>query len=92
MAPLHESIIVIQKFMPKRPKFYGLTPSVDFLKIDGASTSVNEKLKVSTGTVKLAASTHTTAINYFKNVNLVLARYLSFKGMTTAIATPKTSK
>ena len=41
-------------------------PNVDFLKIDGASGSVNEKLKSSIDTIKLAASKHTTANNYFK--------------------------
>ena len=38
-------------------------PSVDILKIDGASASINEKLKASIGIVKLAMSTHTTANN-----------------------------
>ena len=58
-------------------KFYGLTPSVDFLKIDGASASVNEKLKASIDTADLAASTHATANNYFKNVNSVSARCIT---------------
>ena len=62
-APLPESMIVIQKLT-----LDSLMPSVDFLKIEGASASVNEKLKAAMGTVKLAASTHTTANNYFKNV------------------------
>ena len=66
-SPLRESMIVIQKLT-----LDCLMSSVDFLKIDGASASVNEKLKASIGTVKLAASTHTTANNYFKNLNSVL--------------------
>ena len=70
----------------KQLEFYGLTPSVDFLKINGVSASVNKKLKALLGYVKLAASTHTTAKNYFKTVNLILARWPSFKGMKGAIA------
>ena len=45
VATLHESMIVIQTLM-----LDGLMPSVDILKIDCASASVNEKLKASTGT------------------------------------------
>ena len=56
MAPLRESMIVIQTLT-----LDDLMPSVDILKIDDASASVNEKLKASIVTVKLAASTHTTA-------------------------------
>ena len=62
-----------------------LMPNVDFLKIDGASAGVNEKLKASIGTVKLAASAHTTANNNFKNVNLVSGTWLLLKDMTTAV-------
>ena len=81
-------MIVIQKLT-----LHDLMPSVDLSKIDGASGSVNEKLKASIGTVKLAASTLTTVNNYnFNNVNLVLARRPSLKGMTTATATSKTLK
>ena len=87
MAPLRESMIVIQTLT-----LDGLMPSVDILKIDNASASVNKKLKASIGTVKIAASTHTTANNYFKNVNSVLARWPSLKDMTTAVATSKTLK
>ena len=85
MAPLRESMIVIQKLT-----LDSLMPSVDFLKINGASSSVYEKLKASIGTVKLAASKHITAKNYFKNANSVLARWPSLKGMTTAVARSKT--
>ena len=67
-----------------------LMPSVNFSKIDGASGSVNGKFKASIGTVKLAASTHATANNYFKNVNSVLAIWPSHKDMTTGVATSKT--
>ena len=71
MSPMRESMIVIQKLT-----LDGLMPSVNFLKIDGASAGVNEKLKVSISTVKLAASTHITENNnYFKNVNSVLAKW-----------------
>ena len=66
-------------------------PSVDFLKIAGTSASVNEKLMASIGTVKLAASTHATANNYFKNVNSVLARRPSLKGMTNRYSHVKTT-
>ena len=69
-----ESMIVIQKLT-----IDGLMRSVDFLKIDCASASVNKKLKASIGTVKLAASTHTTANIFFKNVDSVLARWFSLK-------------
>ena len=65
------------------------TPRVDFLKIDGASASVNEKLMSSLDTVELAASKHTTANNYFKNFNLDLEKWPLLKGMATAIATSK---
>ena len=85
VAPLRERMIVIQKLT-----LDGLMPSVDFLKIDGASASVNENLKALIGTIKLTASTHTTANNYFKNVNSVLARWPSLKGMMTAVARSKT--
>ena len=71
---------------------YRVCPTSTFLKIDGASGSVNEKLKSSTDTDKLAASKHTTANNYFKNDNLVLARWPSLKCMTTATATAKNLK
>ena len=71
---------------------YRVMPKVDFFKIDGASGSVNEKLKSSIDIVKLAASKHTTANNYFKNDNLVLARWPSLKCMTTATATSKNLK
>ena len=74
MASLRESMTEIQTLT-----LDGLMPSVDILKIDGALASVHEKLKASIGTVKLAASTHTTANNYFKNVNSVLARSLHSK-------------
>ena len=67
-------------------------PDLDFLKIDGASGSINEKLKSSIDIVKLAASKDTTANNYFKNDNLVLARCPSLKYMTTATATSKNLK
>ena len=87
MAPLRESTIATQTLT-----LDGLIPSDSILKIDGASASVNEKFKASIGTVKLAASTHTTANNYFKNVNSVLARWPSLKGMTTAVATSKALK
>ena len=80
-CPLRDSMIVIQKLT-----LDGLMLSVGFLKIDGASASVNEKLKASIGTVKLAPLTHTTANNYFKNVYSVLARWFSLK------ATSKTLK
>ena len=69
MAPLRESMIVIQKLT-----LDGLMPSVNFLKIDGASASVNEKLKTSIGTVKLAASTPTAANNCFKNGNFSFSK------------------
>ena len=85
--PLRESMIVIQTLT-----LDDLMPSVNISKIDGASASVNEKLKASTGTIKLAASTHTNANNYFKNLNSVLARWPSLKGMTTAVATSKNIK
>ena len=87
MAHLREFIIVIPKLT-----LDGLMPSVNFSKINGASDSVNEKVKASIGTVKLAASTLTTANNYFKNVNSVLARRPSLKGMTTAVTTSKILK
>ena len=80
MPSLCESMIVIQKLT-----LDGLMPSVDFLKIDGAPASVNEKLKTSIGTVKLAASTHFTADNHFKNVNSVLARWFSLKAMSKTL-------
>ena len=67
-------------------------PKVDFFKSDGASGSVNEKLKSSIDTVKLAASKDTTANNHFKNDNLVSARWPSLKCMTTATATSKNLK
>ena len=83
VPPLRESMVVVQQLT-----LDGLMLSVNFLKIDGASASVNEELKTSIGTVKLAASTHTTTINYeyFKNVSSVLARWFSLK------ATSKTLK
>ena len=85
--PLRESMIVIQKL-----KLDGLMPSVDIIKINSTLAGVNKKLKASIGIVKLAASTHTTDNNYFKNVNSVLARWPSLKGMTTAVAMSKTLK
>ena len=45
---MRESMILIQKLMLDAEtalKFNGVTPSANFLKIDGASASVNEKLK-----------------------------------------------
>ena len=80
MPPLRESMIVIQKLT-----LYGLMPCVEFLNIVGASASVNEKLKASIGTVKLAASTHTTANNYFKNVNSVLAKWFSLEATSETL-------
>ena len=72
-------MIVIQTLMldgnPNIDVIQTLVPSVDFLKIDGASVSVNEKLKASIGSVNLAASMHATANNYFKNVDSVLAKW-----------------
>ena len=81
MMPACMSLIVIQKLV-----LDDLMPSLDFLKINDALASINEKLKASIGTVKLAASMHTTANNYFQDVNSVLGRWFSLK------ATSKTLK
>ena len=78
--PQRESMIVIQKLT-----LDGLMPSVDFLKSNGVSASVNEKLKASIGAVKSAGSTHATADNYFKNVNSILARWFSLKATSKAL-------
>ena len=83
-------MIVIQKLTleTETAKIYGPRPSVNFLKIDGASAGVNK----SWHRRRQVVPAHITANNSFKNVDSVLARWPSLKSMTTAIATSTTFK